>query len=157
MNVTSRNPNRKTTRNFLRLLDARVALGTLMRNRLLSGWLIAAVLLQLLLIKIPLLRCYFHATTGLPCPGCGITRGVFAWLRWDTGGMINSHPFAPFVIWLGALSGTAWILRGRWHERFVDAVLTVEARTRLHALLLLAFVLYGTGRLVMAMAQALLN
>ena len=157
MNAMPGNPDRGTLRKPLRLLDARVAMETLMRNRLLSGWLIAAVLLQLLLIKIPLWRCPLHATTGLPCPGCGLTRGVLAWLRWDTVGMMSYHPFAPFVIWLGALTGVAWILRGRWHDRFVDAVLNVEAHTLIHAILLLTFVLYGTGRLIMAMAHALLH
>jgi len=148
---------RNRRRNSWRIPGAHVALETLMRNRLLGGWLMAAVLLQLLLIKIPLWRCPFHATTGLPCPGCGLTRGVSAWLRWDIAGMMHHHPFAPFVIWLGALTATAWILRGRWHERFVAAVLAVEARTRIHTLLLAAFVLYGIGRLLLALAHTLLD
>ena len=43
--------------------------------------------------------CVFHATIGLPCPGCGLTRALLAALRGDLAGAWQMHP----LFWLAPL------------------------------------------------------
>jgi len=59
----------------------------------------------------------FHAfcpmviVTGLPCPGCGVTRSIFYLL---TGQLSKSFAFSPFAIF--------WVLLGIWfiYKRYVE-------------------------------------
>ncbi|NLF18324.1 MAG: DUF2752 domain-containing protein [Lentisphaerae bacterium] len=62
-------------------------------------------------------RCPFLHVTGLPCPGCGLTRGVLAigHGRWADAWALN--PFA-YVAYAGAIALAAW----PWlHRRWPDA------------------------------------
>lgn len=43
--------------------------------------------------------CVLHSTTGLPCPGCGLTRALMLALRGDFTGAWNMHP----LFWLAPL------------------------------------------------------
>ena len=49
----------------------------------------------------PLETCAFHATTGLPCPGCGSTRAVLALLH---GQPLTAFRFNPLIVGTGMLS-----------------------------------------------------
>jgi hypothetical protein len=51
--------------------------------------------------------CPFAALTGLPCPGCGLTRAALAMLRGDLGAALSLHPLSPLVVPL-ALGASAW-------------------------------------------------
>ena len=46
--------------------------------------------------------CPFRALTGLPCPGCGMTRAFCAIGHGDFAGAVGFNPLAPFVF-AGAL------------------------------------------------------
>ena len=41
--------------------------------------------------------CPIKAATGLPCPGCGLTRGCMALLRLDFAGAFHWHPLSFLV------------------------------------------------------------
>ena len=41
------------------------------------------------------LPCVFHRVTGLPCPGCGLTRSILALLRGHVAQSFALHPFGP--------------------------------------------------------------
>ncbi|MBN8456542.1 MAG: DUF2752 domain-containing protein [Verrucomicrobia bacterium] len=66
-------------------------------------------------LHLPLPPCPWLSVTGLPCPGCGMTHGVFALLRGD---------------WLGSVraNALAWVLLVFW--TVVSAALMVPARHR---------------------------
>lgn len=55
--------------------------------------------------------CPFKLMTGLPCPGCGMTRSVVALLHGDVTGSAYFHPLGvPFVLAMLALAITdAWL------------------------------------------------
>jgi hypothetical protein len=125
-------------------------LAGLMRERSLCGWILLAsfVLLTGSLLGISLWFCPFRAITGLPCPGCGLTRAVSSMVagRWEDA--LQFHPFVPFF-------GLAWILLFLSvvlpvfaREKLIGWVQRFECKTGLTALLLIAFTAYGLTRMV---------
>lgn len=93
--------------------------------------------------------CPLHAVTGLPCPGCGLTRGVSLVSQGEPLLAMGAHPFAPFfwAIFL-ALSVLAVLPQAR-----VDALegkldVLEPAFTQTARLLMFAFFGFGLIRLV---------
>ena len=64
--------------------------------------------------------CPMKAASGLPCPGCGITRSMVHCSRGDFPGAFRHHPLGP-AMWLAAIIGASSIA---WPGRM---------RSRLHA------------------------
>ena len=66
--------------------------------------------------------CVFRLATGLPCPGCGMTRSFCAIGKGDIERALIFHPLGPtafiaaIAIWLR--SGASIIGLSRWVERF---------------------------------------
>ena len=60
--------------------------------------------------------CTLRRVTGIPCPGCGMTRALGALARGEVAQAVHMHPLAiPFVLELVALwLAAGWLLwRGR--------------------------------------------
>ena len=52
--------------------------------------------------------CPFRAATGVPCPGCGMTRALLLASQLDLRGSLAANPAAPFL-----LAAMAWVgIRG---------------------------------------------
>jgi len=51
--------------------------------------------------------CPFALTTGMACPGCGMTRAAAQLFRGDLGAAMTLHPLVPAIISL-ALGGWIW-------------------------------------------------
>jgi len=49
--------------------------------------------------------CAFRRLTGIPCPGCGLTRAMAALARGELLLALHFHPFAPLVL---AEAGALW-------------------------------------------------
>lgn len=66
-------------------------------------WWVAGYVVK---IQIPL--CLFHRVTGLPCPGCGMTRAVVLLGHGDLAGSLRMHPLAPVfgLMWIALLLAT---------------------------------------------------
>lgn len=50
--------------------------------------------------------CPFRLVTGMPCPGCGMTRSVIALARGDLPGAWHFHPFSFALVALAIASAT---------------------------------------------------
>lgn len=57
--------------------------------------------------------CLFRLVTGLPCPGCGMLRGLMQAWRLDWAGAFHHHPLALPLLALWS----AWVLRGALNAR----------------------------------------
>jgi hypothetical protein len=98
--------------------------------------------------------CVFRASTGLPCPGCGLSRAMACLARrqWLAG--LAHHPFAPLLaLGWGVLAVGVMLPRGR-RLAFANWLDRVEARTRVVGLVLLVFAGYGVARLIVVALTA---
>lgn len=55
--------------------------------------------------------CLFHATTGLWCPGCGLTRATHHLLNGDVAASLSTNVFTPLVLLGLAGAWFTWLLR----------------------------------------------
>jgi hypothetical protein len=62
----------------------------------------------------PPLTCPLRATTGIPCPLCGMTRAVVAAVRGDVGASLRYNPGGVLLV---ALAVVVAVVGWRW-ERF---------------------------------------
>lgn len=68
-----------------------------------------------LLDRLPSL-CLVRGVTGLPCPGCGLTRSFVAIAHLDPGAAFDHHPFGPAL-----LAGMIAVLAAKPADRRLDA------------------------------------
>lgn len=59
--------------------------------------------------RLPFTVCLFHNLTGLPCPGCGMTRGFVAMGHGRIAEAWTANPFSPFVF-VAACVYVVWFL-----------------------------------------------
>ena len=69
--------------------------------------------------------CQFHRLTGLNCPGCGMTRALYALLHGNFSAAL--HDNALFVLTLGTLAlRGAWILWNNFYGRSTGEIFPVK-------------------------------
>ena len=112
------------------------------------GFLVAGVvLLTAQALGITVYRCPFQSATGLPCPGCGLTRGTAAFLRGDFQQATAFHPFTPLAVLCIGLLVLSLTLPAAPRTRFLNGLESLERRTGLGVLGLAALMAYGAWRL----------
>src|SRR4029077_16104100 len=57
----------------------------------------AGLQVALVSLHLPGWECPFFRVTGIPCPGCGLTRAVILLLKGDLQASLRFHAFAPIV------------------------------------------------------------
>ncbi|MCF7675674.1 MAG: DUF2752 domain-containing protein [Akkermansiaceae bacterium] len=105
------------------VLIADVRLGRLM---LLGGCLCGL----LSLFGISLFPCPWRAATGLPCPGCGMTRSALSLLRGDLAGSLreNALTWVILLFWLVVAIGLA--VPAKYRTEMAERIGEWEQRTR---------------------------
>src|SRR3979490_182877 len=103
----------------------------LLRNRRFGLLLTGALSLNVVAIALhlPGWECVFFRVTGLPCPGCGLTRACMLLLRGELRASIKFHAFAPIFVLLIAMLTVSTLLPRTVTERFIIKAETLERQT----------------------------
>lgn len=72
--------------------------------------------------------CPWKAATGIPCPGCGLTRATLRLMRGEWTEAMHLHPFAPVAVVGIALVVGAAILPAPLRDRLVNAVAGLDPK-----------------------------
>ena len=102
---------------------------------------------------LPITLCWFHAVTGLPCPGCGLTRSLASLSHGHLGDAFRYHPFGLvlYALFVGltaaGLAGEA--RRARLRAWLEQRALAARSRAVYHGLVA-AFLGFGLVRLGVA-------
>lgn len=126
-------------------------LAELLRNRRFGLVLTGALSLHILMasLHLPLWECPFLRVTGLPCPGCGLTRACMLLLQGDVHASVRFHAFAPIFIVLISAMMIATFLPKTFTEPLIHKAEILERRTGLTILILGGLILYWLARLLL--------
>jgi hypothetical protein len=125
-------------------------LGPLIEQRVVAAIFLAAGAVQvgLTLFHLPGWPCAFRATTGKPCPGCGMSRALAALVRGDWSAAFFLHAFAPLFVAAGVLLLVAAVLPAERRARLAGRVAAMERATGAAVWLAGAFMVYWLVRLL---------
>jgi hypothetical protein len=114
--------------------------------------LLAVASLQVGLVSLGLSGwpCPLWSATGLPCPGCGLSRAAAALAHGDWQTAALHHPFVVVVPIALALAAAGALGPGPFARRFGAALRAADARTHLTFILAVAFLVFGLMRFVVA-------
>ncbi|HWN11218.1 MAG TPA: DUF2752 domain-containing protein [Pyrinomonadaceae bacterium] len=129
-----------------------VPLAALLRNRRFGLILTGVLSLHIIfvLLHLPLWECPFFKVTGLPCPGCGLTRACLMLLQGDVHGAVRFHAFAPIFIILISMMMLATVLPKTVAEPFIQKAETLERKTGITLIILSGLILYWLARLLLS-------
>lgn len=125
-------------------------LGPILDQRPLAATLalVFAAQVALTALRLPGWPCVFREVTGLPCPGCGLSRALAALVHGAWGDALRWHAFAPVAAVAGALLVAAALLPAPARRRLSRSIETLERRTGLAVVLGAAALLYWLARLL---------
>ena len=121
-----------------------------LRDRKFSFALAGAVGLQIVLVSLSLpgWECPFFRLTGIPCPGCGLSRAIMLLLKGDLVSSLRFHAFAPiFLFAIVALILSVLLPKSIIQPAIARAEL-IERQTGLTVLILAGLILYWLARLL---------
>jgi hypothetical protein len=130
----------------------RPLLAPLLATRKAAGALAALAAAQIAAtsLHLPGWPCPLFHTTGIPCPGCGLSRACAALLHGEIDRSLRMHAFAlPVLLGVLFVLVTA-VLPAVPRTKTLAALERVERRTGLMTLLLIALLVYWLARLVYA-------
>lgn len=100
-----------------------------------------------------LYECPLLATTGVPCPGCGLSRGMTATLRADWREVMAYHAFAPYFLVGIVFTAIVTALPQSYRHSIISWVEAKEIRTGFSSVFLILFVFYWLLRLAIFQKQ----
>lgn len=127
-------------------------LATLLRDRRFGLILTGALGLNICLVSLSLpaaWECPFFRLTGVPCPGCGLTRACMLLLRGEVQASIKFHAFAPIFLVLIAMLIMSTLLPRSMTEPLIFKAETLERQTGLTIIILGGLILYWLARLLL--------
>ncbi len=108
----------------------------------------AGLQIALVSLNLPGWECPFFRVTGIPCPGCGLTRAVIFLLKGDLQASLRFHAFAPVVL-LAAMALVLVLLLPRSITQPAIAKLNkLERQTGFTVIILVGLILYWLARLL---------
>ena len=125
-------------------------LGPLIEQRVVVIALVAMSAAQVALVglRLPGWPCAFRRATGIPCPGCGLSRALAALARGDWHGALTLHAFAPLLAACGLLLLATVLLPAGARTRLARRIGDLESRTGLAVWGAAALLVYWVVRLL---------
>jgi hypothetical protein len=118
------------------------------RSVCLSLIAVGVILVGANMLGIPMWRCAFHEVTGLPCPGCGLTRGMSALARGRWGQAVEWNIGTP-VFALGiVLMMLATLLPDRVRAPWIAGLERIEQQTGIVLITLTSLMIWGVWRMM---------
>jgi hypothetical protein len=102
----------------------------------------------LTLVHLPSLPCPLLRTTGVPCPGCGVSRSMAMLMRGNFGEAVRYHAFGPVFAGAGVVFIVASLLSDERRLKLAIMAEGMERRTRITPILLVMFFGYWGFRLL---------
>ena len=100
--------------------------------------------------------CFFRYLTGLPCPGCGLTRSFSCILHGDFSHGYDYHPFGYFLLPLFMMAAATLFLPASYRTRIENFFRSRQSRLRLVYLsLIYGFIAFGAVRIAVYAVQGL--
>jgi hypothetical protein len=126
------------------------AFSNLLENRREGLVIVGAGALQLglSLAGLPAWSCPILAATGIPCPGCGITRAMIQLLHGDIALSLQTHVFAPILLLALVFMLAAIFLPEKHRLLMITAFKNMETHYGLTSYLMSALMLYWCIRLM---------
>jgi len=126
-------------------------LARILRDRRFGLFLTGALSLNLIafFLHFPGWQCAFFRLTGVPCPGCGLTRACILLLSGDVHTSLRFHAFAPIFVVLIALMITCTVLPRSVTEPFIKKAETLEQQTGITTIIFVGLILYWFARLLL--------
>ncbi|MBC8029170.1 MAG: DUF2752 domain-containing protein [Pyrinomonadaceae bacterium] len=126
-------------------------IATILRDRRFGFVLTGALGLNFALFSLglPGWECPFFRLTGLPCPGCGLTRACTLLLKGEVQASIEFHAFAPIFVVLIAILMTSTILPRAVSEPLIHKAERLERQTGVTIIILGGLILYWLARLLL--------
>lgn len=126
-------------------------LATILRDRRFGLVLVGALGVHIGLASwgLPGWQCPFLNLTGVPCPGCGLTRACMLLARGDVQGSIRFHAFAPIFLVLIAILIIGTLLPASVSEPLILKAETLERQTGITIIILGGLILYWLVRLLL--------
>lgn len=110
---------------------------------------LAAVQVALVALHLPGWPCAVRQATGIPCPGCGLSRALAALARGDVERALVLHAFAPlFAAAFLLLLFCALLLKADARLRLSRRIASFESRTGIAVWLAAALLVYWLVRLL---------
>jgi Protein of unknown function (DUF2752) len=100
--------------------------------------------------------CLFRYLTGLPCPGCGLTRSFSCILHGDFALAYDYHPFGYFLLPLFLIVAATLFLPSAYRTRLENSVRSQQSNLRhIYLTLIYGFIAFGAIRIVVYAVQGL--
>jgi hypothetical protein len=127
----------------------RPVLAPLLQNRWLNCTFVAFGVAQLLLVFFGFTgwQCPIYETLKIICPGCGITTAVTLLLQGHWHLALQTHAFAPVILFVLIMLLIAIGLPASYLRKFSDSVKRLEQKSGITAILLLSMVVYWMLRI----------
>lgn len=108
----------------------------------------AGVQIALVSLNLPGWGCPFFRVTGIPCPGCGLTRAVILLLKGDLQASLRFHAFAPIVLLTAVALILVLLLPRSITQPAISKVTMLEQQTGFTVIILVGLILYWLARLL---------
>ena len=100
------------------------------------------------LVGLPAWSCPILAATGVPCPGCGLTRASMELIRGDFSSSFHTHAFAPIFLLALLLMVVTLVLPETHRVNIIAKITRLETRSGITAWVLCSLMLYWAIRLI---------